>query len=124
MYDKQDDFHSEILSRMGLKIIENFDANFTLTSEAKVTLFNNLNNPEFIKQIAQQLSDKATSIQFTELLFQPVPYSSKTPKGMPQKFEKYHNSDEHIIINVPPNFMFQAKIFNPSRLCAIYRLIK
>ncbi|EAZ94321.1 hypothetical protein [Crocosphaera chwakensis] len=109
---------------MGFKIIENFDANFILASEAKETLFKLLNNSEFVKQISQQLSEKRISIQFTELLFQPVPYSSQTPKGMPQKFEKYHNSDEHIIINVPPTFMFKAKIFNPSRLCAIYRLIK
>ncbi|MDJ0729617.1 MAG: hypothetical protein QNJ33_06440 [Crocosphaera sp.] len=109
---------------MGLKIIENFDANFTLTPESKETLFNLLKNLEFLDQISQQLSDRITSIQFTELLFQPVPYSSQTPKGMPPEFEKYHNSDEHIIINVPPNFMFKAKIFKPSRLCAIYRLIK
>ncbi|WP_107670901.1 hypothetical protein [Cyanothece sp. BG0011] len=109
---------------MGLKIIENFDANFTLAPEAKETLFNLLNHQDFLKQISQQLSNREISIQFTELIFQPVPYSSQTPKGMPIEFEKYHHSDEHIIINVPPNFMFKAKIFKPSRLCAIYHLIK
>ncbi len=109
---------------MGLKIIESFDANFTLTSESKKTLYNLLKNPEFLQQIFQQLSDRVISIKFTELLFQPVPYSTQTPKGMPAEFEKYHHSDEHLIINVPPNFMFKAKIFKPSRLCAIYRLIK
>ena len=109
---------------MGLKIIESFDANFTLTPESKETLFNLLKNPEFLQQISQQLSDRVISIEFTELLFQPVPYSTQTPKGMPAEFEKYHHSDEHLIINVPPNFMFKAKIFKPSRLCAIYRLIK
>ncbi|ACB52069.1 conserved hypothetical protein [Crocosphaera subtropica ATCC 51142] len=109
---------------MGLKIIENFDANFILTPEAKETLFNLLKNPEFVKQISQQLSNSKASIQFTELIFQPVPYSTQTPKGMPPEFEKYHHSDEHIIINIPPNFMFKAKIFKPSRLCTIYRLIK
>ena len=40
---------------------------------------------------------------------------------MPKEFEIYHRSTDHLIINVPPNFMFQAKIFKPSRLCAIYR---
>ncbi|MDJ0601792.1 MAG: hypothetical protein QNJ37_23475 [Crocosphaera sp.] len=109
---------------MGLKIVESFDASFKLTPESKETLFNLLKNPEFVKQISQQLSHREISIQFTELLFQPVPYSTQTPKGMPPEFEKYHQSDEHIIINVPPNFIFKAKIFNPSRLCAIYRLIK
>ncbi|MDJ0843212.1 hypothetical protein [Crocosphaera sp.] len=108
---------------MSLKIVENFDASFTLTSESQKTLFKLLKNPEFIKQISQQLSNKEASIEFTELLFQPVPYSSQTPKGMPAEFEKYYDSDEHIIINIPPNFMFKAKIFKPSRLCGIYHLI-
>lgn len=108
---------------MSLKIVENFDASFTLTLESQETLLKLLKNPEFIKQISQQLSNQETSIEFTELLFQPVPYSSQTPKGMPVEFEKYYDSDEHIIINIPPNFMFKAKIFKPSRLCAIYRLI-
>lgn len=109
---------------MGLKIVENFDGSFTLASEAKETLFNLLNNSEFIQQISQQLSEQEINIEFTGLLFQPVPYSTQTPKGMPAEFEKYHHSDEHIIINVPPNFMFKAKIFKPSRLCAIYRKIE
>ena len=109
---------------MSLKIVENFDASFALTLESQETLFELLKNPEFIQQISQQLSNQKTSIEFTELLFQPVPYSSQTPRGMPAEFEKYYDSDEHIIINVPPNFMFKAKIFKPSRLCAIYYLIK
>ncbi|MDJ0658490.1 MAG: hypothetical protein QNJ42_03260 [Crocosphaera sp.] len=109
---------------MSLKIVENFDASFALTLESQETLFELLKNPDFIQQISQQLSNKKTSIEFTELLFQPVPYSSQTPRGMPAEFEKYYDSDEHIIINVPPNFMFKAKIFKPSRLCAIYRFIK
>lgn len=29
--------------------------------------------------------------------------------------------EEYVIINVPPVFMFQAKVFQPPRLCAIYR---
>ena len=109
---------------MGLKIIESFDASFTLTPESKETLFNLLKNSEFLQQISQKLSDSVTSIEFTGLLFQPVPYSTQTPKGMPAEFEKYYHSDDHLIINVPPNFMFKSKIFKPSRLCAIYHRIK
>ena len=109
---------------MGLKIVENFDSSFTLVPEAKEALFNLLKNSDFIKQISQQLSQSEIDIEFTGLLFQPVPYSTQTPKGMPPEFEVYHHSDEHIIINVPPNFMFKAKIFKPSRLCAIYRKIE
>ncbi|MBE9114533.1 hypothetical protein IQ249_01365 [Lusitaniella coriacea LEGE 07157] len=107
---------------MKLKIIENFDTHFTLQPEAKANLFDLLTNDLFLQQIAQ--SANAKKAEFTELLFQPVPYSKATPKGMPAEFECYHSSEEHIIINVPPNFMFKAKIFKPSRLCAIYRKVK
>lgn len=107
---------------MSLKIIENFDSSFTLDPEAKETLFAFLKNETFLQQVAEQV--KCQQVEFTELLFQPVPYSTATPKGMPTEFEPYYQSPEHAIINVPPNFMFKAKIFNPSRLCAIYRKIR
>lgn len=106
---------------MGLKIVQNYDTSFTLTPEAREILFSLLTNTTFTEQIANRLHE--TKIEFCELLFQPVPYSQQTPRGMPVAFEQYHNSDEYIIINVPPNFMFQSKIFKPSRLCAIYRLV-
>lgn len=106
---------------MSLKIVQNFDANFTLEPQAKETLFKLLTGEAFVNQICQQLK---CELEFTELLFQPVPYSTATPKGMPAEFEKYHESKEYAIINVPPNFMFNAKIFKPSRLCAIYRRIE
>ncbi|HAC62614.1 MAG TPA: hypothetical protein DCF68_03520 [Cyanothece sp. UBA12306] len=104
---------------MGLKIVESFDSSFTLEPEAKKSLFKLLTNEQFIEQISHHI--QSTSLEFTELIFQPVPYSTATPKGMPPEFESYHQSDDYIIINVPPNFMFKAKIFSPSRLCAIYR---
>lgn len=104
---------------MPLKIVQNFDGNFTLEPEAKETLFQELTSAAFIEQIQSQ--SKCEKLEFTELIFQPVPYSISTPKGMPAEFEQYHNSQNYIIVNVPPNFMFNAKIFRPSRLCAIYR---
>jgi hypothetical protein len=104
---------------MALKIIQNFDSSFSLEPEAKVALFELLTNESFLKQVCQQ--SKCEKVEFTELLFQPVPYSNATPKGMPAEFEKYHDSVDYVILNVPPNFMFKAKIFKPSRLCAIYR---
>ncbi|MEA5618721.1 hypothetical protein VB711_12860 [Cronbergia sp. UHCC 0137] len=107
---------------MNLKIVQNFDSSFTLEPEAKSILYKLLQNETFLNQICQNLNCQA--IEFTELLFQPVPYSLTTPKGMPSEFEQYHQSDEYAIINVPPNFMFNAKIFKPSRLCAIYRKIR
>lgn len=104
---------------MKLKIIDHFDGSFTLDPDAKAALFELLTSEAFLQQVAQAAG--CQQMEFTELLFQPVPYSAATPKGMPAEFEKFHTSSEHTIINVPPNFMFKAKIFKPSRLCAIYR---
>ncbi|MBC6434088.1 hypothetical protein FM036_27060 [Nostoc sp. HG1] len=106
---------------MTLKIVQNFDSSFTLEAQAQENLFNLLTSVAFLNQICQQLQSK--QVKFTQLLFQPVPYSLTTTKGMPAEFEKYHESDEYAIINVPPNFMFSAKIFKPSRLCAIYQKV-
>lgn len=104
---------------MKLKVVDQYDNSFTLTPEARETLFTLLSSETFLQQICQQAS--CDRLEFTELLFQPVPYTPTAPKGMPVEFEQYYNSPDHIIINVPPNFMFQAKVFQPSRLCAIYR---
>lgn len=102
-----------------IKAVSDFDASFTLEPEAKQELFNLLVSETFINQITTE--SKCQQIEFTELIFQPVPYSLTTPKGMPAEFEPYHNSNDYLLINVPANFMFKAKIFKPSRLCAIYR---
>jgi hypothetical protein len=104
-----------------LKIVNNFDSSFVLDPEARDSLFSLLTNESFLNQVAAQV--KCEKVEFPKLLFQPVPYSVATPKGMPAEFEQYHESDDYVIINVPPNFMFKAKIFNPSRLCAIYRKV-
>ncbi len=106
---------------MPLKIVQNFDGNFTLEPQAQETLFKLLTGEAFVNQVCQQFNWE--KVEFTELLFQPVPYSLTTAKGMPVEFEKYHESNDYAIINVPPNFMFNAKIFQPSRLCAIYRKV-
>jgi hypothetical protein len=108
-----------------IRIVENFDTRFTLNPEAKAALFELLRSEGFLAQLAMQLVTQLQGkhAEFTELLFQPVPYSATTPKGMPSEFEPYFESADHAIVNVPPNFMFKAKIFSPSRLCAVYRLI-
>lgn len=104
-----------------LKIVNQFDSSFTLEPDAKSTLFALLTHESFRQQVAQQA--QCQDVEFTELLFQPVPYTTGAPKGMPPEFEQYHESEAHIIINVPPNFMFKAKIFKPNRLCVIYRKV-
>ncbi|MBE9181491.1 hypothetical protein IQ268_23295 [Oculatella sp. LEGE 06141] len=102
-----------------LKIVEQFDSRFSLEPEAQATLFKLLTSDSFCQQVSQQT--KCDTVEFTEMLFQPVPYSLNATKGMPVEYEQYHQSPDYAIINVPPNFMFTAKIFQPSRLCAIYR---
>ncbi|BAC88494.1 hypothetical protein [Gloeobacter violaceus] len=96
-----------------------FDGTFELDPEAKQTLFTLLHGEAFRGQI-RRAADCA-SVAFTELVFQPVPYSFETPHGMARAFEPYFHSSDYVLINVPPNFMFKARISNPSRLCAIYR---
>lgn len=105
-----------------IRIVETFDTSFTLNPDAKAALFALLRSESFLAQLTEQL--QCGRVEFTELLFQPVPYSASTPKGMPAEFEPYFESVAHTIVNVPPNFMFKAKIFSPSRLCAVYRLVK
>ncbi|HEY9752687.1 MAG TPA: hypothetical protein V6C46_07035, partial [Coleofasciculaceae cyanobacterium] len=75
---------------MGIRIVDNFDDRFTLTPEAKRCLFDLLHSEMFLNQVAEQLQcDRA---EFTGLLFQPVPYSPGTPKGMPAELETYYSS--------------------------------
>ncbi|MGF1566993.1 MAG: hypothetical protein ACFCVD_02765 [Nodosilinea sp.] len=103
-----------------LKIVEAYDPSFTLDPDAREALFGLLTQAAFRQQICEQLG--CAGVEFTERLFQPVPYTAKETKGMPAEYEVYHESPDYAIINVPPNFMFKAKVFKPSRLCAIYRV--
>jgi hypothetical protein len=102
-----------------LKIVHQFDDRFTLDPEAKAVLFAMLTSESFLQQIC--VAVQGDRVEFTELLFQPVPYTQTATKGMPVEYEPYHDSPDYAIVNVPANFMFKAKIFQPNRLCAIYR---
>ncbi|NJN32339.1 MAG: hypothetical protein HC824_19365 [Synechococcales cyanobacterium RM1_1_8] len=107
---------------MALKVISNFDTAFSLSPEAQAHLFEQLAAPAFCQQVAQQKG--WAQVRFTELLFQPVPYSSQTPKGMAAEFEPYHSDiEQYAIVHVPPPLMFQAKVFKPSRLCAVFEKV-
>lgn len=106
---------------MNIKVIENFDGSFVLDPQVLAILSGLLTDEKFCQQVAEQA--QAQAVNFTQILFQPVPYSLGTPKGMPAELEQYYQSPDHLIINVPPNFMFAAKIFQPSRLCAIYQKV-
>ena len=60
-------------------------------------------------QVVQETGQlEGTELAFTGMLFQPVPWTLNTKKGMPADFEKYAADPEYVIINAPPNFMFQV----------------
>mmetsp|Transcript_13968 Transcript_13968/g.20692 ORF Transcript_13968/g.20692 Transcript_13968/m.20692 type:complete len:200 (-) Transcript_13968:66-665(-) len=112
---------SRIPLSMGIKAVENFDASFSLTEECLNTLTAYLTHPDMIKEVCKQYNVENAEFMEGEI-FQPVPYSSNTPHGMPPNFEKYYLDEEYAIVNVPPVVMFKAKIFKPSRLCAVYHV--
>lgn len=106
---------------MGLKIVENFNSAFELQPEAEEALHKLLSSEAFCQQVVKECHlEKGSQVKFSGQLFQPVPWSVTTRKGMPEEFEKYSDNPDFAIINIPPNFMFQAKVFKPSRLCAVY----
>ena len=105
----------------GLKIVESFDHSFTLDSGAKNTLHGLLEGEAFCQTICRQKG--CDRVKFANILFQPAPYTFNETKGMPREYEQYYESPHYIIVNVPPHFMFEAKIFKPNRLCAIYQIV-
>ena len=63
-----------------------------------------------IPQVVQETGQpEGTEIAFTGILFQPVPWSMQTKKGMPAEYETFAADPDYIIINIPPNFMFQVR---------------
>ncbi len=107
---------------MKIKVVETYDASFSLEETPQAALWELLSGDSFLAQVSQACD--GLKVEFTERLFQPVPYSPQTPKGMLPEFETYLDSPDYMIVNIPPNFMFKAKIFKPSRLCAIYRKLR
>lgn len=108
---------------MGIRAVENFDTSFELQPQCEEILVKLLSSETFSQQVAKQPGlPENFKVKFSGKLFQPVPWSPNTRFGMPIDYEQYLEDKENfVIINVPPNFMFQAKIFKPSRLCAIYQ---
>ena len=107
---------------MSLKVIDSFETSFSLTAEAEAQLVALLNEPSFGEQVSNFKGWRIA--KFTGQLFQPVPYSRQTPKGMAPEFERYHHdSERYAIVHVPPPFMFEARVFKPSRLCAVFEKV-
>ncbi|KAG0583053.1 hypothetical protein KC19_3G105400 [Ceratodon purpureus] len=111
--------------RMGIRAVESFDATFQLTAESDQLLRSMLVSESFLKQVAKDCSlGEDVKPEFSGEVFQPVPWSQTTKHGMLPEFEKYyHDKENYVIVNVPPQIMFKAKIFKPSRLCAIFKKV-
>jgi hypothetical protein len=107
-----------------LKIQDFGDAptDFELADEVRGILYALLKDPTFGATVAQQGGlEEGASTEFTGMLFVPVPWSPSTRKGMPAEFERFQESPDYVVINVPPTFMFKAKCFKPTRLAAIFK---
>ncbi|KAL4442965.1 hypothetical protein ABPG77_008456 [Micractinium sp. CCAP 211/92] len=113
-----------------LRGVESFEADFELTEQQSSTLNELLYSDMFCQQASACLLlvvrecglPEGAALQFTGVLFQPRPWTPSETKGMPAEVEEryYGRPEQYTIINVPPVFMFQAKIFQPQRLCAVY----
>jgi hypothetical protein len=98
---------------------------FELAAEAKEILEAYLGHPAFCQNVRDNLGwPEGVQARYAGQLFQPVPWSATTRRGMPPEMEQFADSPDHAIINIPPPFMFKAKIFNPSRLCAVYERVE
>mmetsp|Transcript_12980 Transcript_12980/g.39278 ORF Transcript_12980/g.39278 Transcript_12980/m.39278 type:complete len:178 (-) Transcript_12980:313-846(-) len=105
----------------GLKAKEDYDSSFELAEDNRAALEGLLASDTFCAQVAKQTNqEEGRQLKYTGMLFQPTPWSINSKKGMPKEYEQYLEDSRYVFINIPPNFMFQAKIFKPSRLCAIY----
>ncbi|CAM9920050.1 unnamed protein product [Ascophyllum nodosum] len=106
---------------MAIKAVESYNADFELEEKTATTLDGYLRHPDMIAEVCKQFDCERA--EYMGEIFQPVPYSSATPRGMPTDIEdKYFLNEQYGIANIPPVVMFNAKIFKPSRLCAVYRI--
>lgn len=111
---------ARVTPRMALRAVEAYDGAFGLDSDVRDALVRRLTDAEFAVSVAKQAQCERS--HFTGDLFQPIPYSVATPRGMPADIEAYSRDPNFTIINIPPTVMFEARCFKPSRLCAVFRL--
>lgn len=109
------------VATMAIRAVESFNSAFTLEEKTAATLDGYLRHKDMIAEVCKQFD--CTGAEYIGEIFQPVPYSAATPQGMPADIEeKYFLNEEYGIANIPPVVMFNAKIFKPSRLCAVYKI--
>ncbi|CAM9174845.1 unnamed protein product [Scytosiphon promiscuus] len=111
---------------MAIRAVENFNAEFELEEKTASTLDGYLRHKDMIAEVCKQFDCESAEYVGNRafgLFPPPVPYSQATPQGMPADIEKkYFLNEQYGIANIPPVVMFNAKIFKPSRLCAVYKV--
>ena len=114
---------SDLLCRAGIKLTESFDASLPLDDEKREALFARLADPNFCAQVSLETTQATKAVEFTGMVFTPVPWSPSTPKGMPKEYEEFaEDTENYIVINVPPTLTFKAKVLG-KRVCAIYKKV-
>lgn len=70
----------------GIRGIQDFDASFEFESkEVEEALLEFLNDPRFHLQVINECKlTNVKGLEFTGMMFQPIPWSPNTPKGMPK----------------------------------------
>ena len=83
---QQDLLRKSTIMSVSLKI-KDYDGvgDFTLEEQQQETLCNYLGNPAFCEEVRANAGiPEGSTMEFTGMLFQPVPWSPSTRKGMPQ----------------------------------------
>jgi len=69
---------------MGLKAVETFNASFELQPEAETAIHQLLASQAFCQQVVKECQlEEGSEVKFSGQLFQPVPWSVTSRKGMP-----------------------------------------
>jgi hypothetical protein len=78
---------------MAIRAVQDYDASFKLSEECSQTLTAYMRHPDMEQEVCKQYG--VQKAEFEEgRLFQPVPYSSNTPHGMPLDYEQFHLNDD------------------------------
>jgi hypothetical protein len=78
---------------MAIRAVQDYDASFKLSEECSQTLTAYMKHPDMVKEVCKQYG--VLDAEFEDgRLFQPVPYSSNTPHGMPLDYEQFHLNDD------------------------------
>jgi len=98
--------------KMGIKGVDSYDHSLDLSLEVEKALGEFMNHQGMKAEVNKNC--RSSSCEFTGLYFQPVPYSSSSPHGMPRELEKYYRDPDYGIVNIPPQVNQDGEMKIPS----------